>query len=207
MLVTERVDDAVRAFDLHAIDLLLKPISDERFASMLAAVKARVGERRACDLAKAIATLLLPHSPGTPLSRDGEQGRAARVPRAPLIGRGAELFMVRLGGTVTLVRMGDVDWIEADDYYAKLHVGGKTHLIRETLRQLERRLDPRQFVRVHRSAIVRIDRVRTLHPSVKGSHVLTLGDGTRVTLSRTRRVAFEAALGYASPSVLATARS
>ena len=103
--------------------------------------------------------------------------------------------MVRLAGTLTLIRMEDVDWIEADDYYAKLHVGGKTHLLRETMRQLEMKLDPREFVRVHRSAIVRIDRVQTLRPYFKGSHVLTLRDGTRVTLSRGRRAAFEAALG------------
>jgi len=102
---------------------------------------------------------------------------------------------VRLGGKVTLIRVADIDWIEADDYYAKLHAGGRSYLIRETMQELETKLDPRQFVRVHRSAIVQIDRLRTLEPYIKGSHVLTLKDGTRLALSRGRRSAFEAAIG------------
>jgi two-component system LytT family response regulator len=106
-----------------------------------------------------------------------------------------EHFMVRLGGKVTLVRADDVDWIQAEDYYARLHVGGRSYLVRETMQQLEAGLDPTQFVRVHRSAIVRIDRLRTLESYIKGSHVLTLHDGTRLTLSRARRAAFEAAIG------------
>ena len=103
--------------------------------------------------------------------------------------------MVRVGGKVTLVRADDVDWIEADDYYAKLHVAGRAYLVRETMQRLEAKLDPGAFVRVHRSSIVRIDRVRTLEPYIKGSHVLTLRDGTRLTLSRGRKAGFETALG------------
>ena len=191
VFVTAYDEYALKAFEVHAIDYLLKPFSDERFAEALNAAKARVRERRACELGQQIAALLQPW---------GEESNGDSVDTGLgstlVTGRGyLEHFMVRLGGKVTLVRVADVDWIEADDYYAKLHVGGRSYLIRETMQQLEAKLDPHQFVRVHRSAIVQIDRLRTLEPYIKGSHVLTLKDGTRLALSRGRRSAFEAAIG------------
>ncbi len=85
----------------------------------------------------------------------------------------------------------DVDWIEAADYYVSLHVGTKTHLLRETMAHLEQRLDPEKFVRIHRSAIVNVDRVREIHPLFRGDCVLVLADGAKVRLSRTRRSEFE----------------
>jgi two-component system LytT family response regulator len=87
-----------------------------------------------------------------------------------------------------------VDWIEAADYYVKLHVSGKTHLLRETMSALENRLDPRRFFRVHRSAIVNLDRIRELQPYFRGEHVLILQDGTKLKLSRSRREKLEAIL-------------
>jgi two-component system LytT family response regulator len=197
VFVTAYDEYALRAFEVHALDYLLKPFGNDRFTDTLARAKYRVRQQRASELSRVLASLLT--------ERDGGE-RVGPIPAPPVTvpvssnpGSTApkylEHLMVRLAGTVTLLSVDDVDWIEADDYYAKLHVGGKTHLIRETMRQLEARLDPRQFVRVHRSAIVRIDRVQTLHPYFNSSHVLTLKDGTRVTLSRSRRAAFEAALG------------
>ena len=193
VFVTAYDEYALRAFEVHALDYLLKPFGDDRFSDALARAKSRVRQKRACELSQELASLL---------ARGDESAVSAPAPVATVESHAApperkylEHIMVRLGGTVSLVRVEDVDWIEADDYYAKLHVGGKTHLLRETMRQLETKLNPRDFVRVHRSAIVRIDRVQTLHPYFKGSHVLTLKDGTRVTMSRGRRAAFEAALG------------
>jgi two-component system LytT family response regulator len=101
---------------------------------------------------------------------------------------------VRLGTRTAFVRLDDVDWIEAADYYARLHVGGASHLLRETMDELEARLDPRRFVRVHRSAIVRVDRVRELRAVAAGRHEVVLRDGTRLPLSRSRRERVERAL-------------
>jgi two-component system LytT family response regulator len=195
VFVTAFDEYALRAFEVHALDYLLKPFGDDRFSDALARAKSRVRQRRACELSQGLASLLA-RGDKSAISAPAVETPvpAARDPMAP--GRTyLDHIMVRLAGTVTLIRVEDVDWIEGDDYYAKLHVGGKTHLLRETMQQLETKLDPSQFVRVHRSAIVRIDRVQTLHPYFKGSHMLTLKDGTRVTLSRSRRAAFEAALG------------
>jgi two-component system LytT family response regulator len=192
VFVTAYDEYALRAFELHALDYLLKPFSDARFRDALAAAKARVRERRACALGMEIAALLQPSRPTSPaVGPDRRETDGGALTNRSYL----EHLMVRIGGKVNLVRVDDVDWIEADDYYAKLHVSGRTYLIRQTMQQLETRLDPHQFVRVHRSAIVRIDRLRTLEPYIKGSHVLTLKDGTRLALSRGRRAAFEAAIG------------
>ena len=103
----------------------------------------------------------------------------------------AQRFLVRLREKLVVVNAADIDWIEAADYYVTLHAGGKSHLLRETMTQLEKRLDPERFVRVHRSAIVNIDRVREIHPLFRGDCSLVLADGTQVKLSRSRRDEFE----------------
>ena len=88
-------------------------------------------------------------------------------------------------GRVELVDVAAIDWIEAADNYVVLHAGGRTHVLRETMARLEQRLDPEQFVRIHRSAIVRLDRVVRLESASRGDYDVTLRDGTRLTLSRT----------------------
>ena len=98
---------------------------------------------------------------------------------------------MRTHDRTVVVEAADVDWIEAADYYATLHVGAKAHLVRETLTDLARRLDPERFFRVHRSAIVNLDRVREIHPLFRGDAELVLDGGTRVRLSRTRRAEFK----------------
>ena len=111
--------------------------------------------------------------------------------------RGIDRLLVRTRGKIIAVRTSDIDWIEAADYYATLHVGGATHLVRQTMAELETSLDGRRFVRVHRRAIVNIDRVREVHPMFRGDCTLVLADGTRVRLSRTRRAEFERMFGTA----------
>jgi two-component system LytT family response regulator len=100
-------------------------------------------------------------------------------------------ILVRDRDRTHVVDVDTIDWIEAADYYAMLHVGGRTHLLRETMNQLEQRLDPERFFRVHRSAIVNLERVREIHPLFRGDRDLVLADGTHVRLSRTRRDDFE----------------
>ena len=168
VFVTAHDEYAVRAFEVHAIDYLLKPFDDARFFTALARAKERLARGPAG--AQPILALL------------GERARDL----APV-----ERFLVRARGKVVVVRTQDLDWIESADYYATLHVGGETHLLRQTMDQLEASLDPRRFVRVHRKAIVNIDRVREIHPLFRGDSSLVLVDGTSVKLSRTRRAEFE----------------
>jgi two-component system, LytTR family, response regulator len=164
VFVTAYDEYALRAFDVHAVDYLLKPFDDARFARALERAK---GEVRA--------------------HRKNEGLQALVRERAPY----ARRFLVRVRDKVVVVNADDVDWIEAADYYVSLHTGSKTHLLRETMSDLEKRLDPEKFFRAHRSAIVNVERVREIHPLFRGDCALVLSDGTRVRLSRTRRASFE----------------
>jgi two-component system, LytTR family, response regulator len=173
VFVTAHDEYAVRAFEVHAIDYLLKPFDDARLMTALARAKDRLARHGAAAGQQILALL------------DERAQRKSSVER----------FLVRARGKVVVVRAGDIDWIEAADYYATLHVGGESHLIRETMTDLEGSLDARRFVRVHRGAIVNIDRVREVHPQFRGDCTLVLADGTQVKLSRTRRSEFERLFG------------
>jgi len=158
---------AVRAFEVHAVDYLLKPIDNPRFAQALGRAKARARDRRRGEIDGGLAALLHDRS------------------------RYARRFLVPTREATVVVNADEIDWIEAADYYASLHVGGKSHLLRETLTELAERLDPERFFRVHRSAIVNLARVREIHPLFRGDCELVLSNGARVRLSRTRRGEFE----------------
>ena len=158
---------ALKAFDVHALDYLLKPFDDARFAETLARVKTRVRGGGARTDAEKLVQLL-----------EARERHARRL-------------LVRVREKVIVVKTDDIDWIEAADYYASIHAGGNTYLLRETLNELEKRLDSEQFLRVHRSAIVNVDRVTEIHPLFRGDCTLLLTDGSRVKLSRTRRDQFE----------------
>jgi len=161
---------ALRAFDVNAVDYLLKPFDDDRFAKALARAKELARTPAGGDLARQIGELL------------ADRGRRERY---------AQRFMVRSRDRTIVVSVEDLDWIEAADYYVSLHAGGKTHLMRQTMAELEEKLDPARFFRVHRSAIVNVERVREVHPLFRGDCMLILNDGTRLKLSRTRRAEFE----------------
>jgi two-component system, LytTR family, response regulator len=165
VFVTAYDEYALRAFEVHAIDYLLKPFDDARFERGLSRAKERARSRGQKN--KRLADLVR------------EQSRYLKR------------FLVRVRDKIIVVSADDIDWIEAADYYVSLHVGSKTHLLRETMSELETRLDPERFFRAHRSAIVNIDRVREIHPLFRGDCALLLADGTQVKLSRTRRDDFE----------------
>jgi two-component system, LytTR family, response regulator len=178
VFVTAHGEYAVRAFEVHAIDYLQKPFDDARFFKALARAKERLRLAGATDAADRLLALLGDRAAG----------------RQPI-----ERFLVRERGRVIVVRADEVDWIESADYYATLHVGGASHLLRQTMADLEASLDPRRFVRVHRKAIVNIDRVREVHPLFRGDCMLVLEGGTQVKLSRTRRDDFERLLAAPRP--------
>lgn len=156
---------AVRAFDHHAVDYLLKPVTPERFQEALGRVRARLEDRRGD--ARALSARL-----------------AALV--AELRG-GGERFFVRQRGSGIFVREDEVEWIEASRNYVRLHVGTTAHVLRSTLRAIERRLDGHRFRRISRSALVNLDRVKELQPWFHGDGVVILRSGKRLTLSRRYR--------------------
>jgi len=167
---------ALRAFEVHALDYLLKPFTDQRFKEALARAKSHVELREVRGLAESLRAFLR--------ERAGPAGvGAGEAKRKGFLSR----FMVKLGGRVVFVSAADVDWIEADNYYIKLHVGGKAHLLRLSMKELEEKLDPKSFWRIHRSAIINLDRVKELHQHPGGEYVVVLKDGTELKLSRGRR--------------------
>jgi two-component system LytT family response regulator len=109
--------------------------------------------------------------------------------------RYAERLAVKTGGRVLLLATADVDWVGAEGNYVRLHAGKKSYLLREAMGSMEARLDPRHFVRIHRSSIVRLERVRELQPWSHGEYRVILHDGTQLTLSRSYRDRLQAALG------------
>ncbi len=158
---------AVDAFDAHAVDYLLKPVDPERLERTLAHVRERLRERDAGDTARKLEAIL---------KRIG--GAESDY---------AERIAVKSGGTIHVVEVNAIDWIEADGNYVTFHVADKTYLHRETLQNVEAGLDPRRFTRIHRSRIVNVDRVRQLKPDRHGDYKVVLHDGTEITLSRTHR--------------------
>jgi len=164
VFVTAHDEHAIQAFEINAIDYLLKPVSRERFTRALARAKSRLGSRPADETSRKIVSLL---------------ESLAAPPRY------LKRLAVRSAGKTIFVEMKDVDWIEAAENYAQLHVGRSAHLVHVAMNTLEKSLDPEMFLRVHRSAIVNIARIRDLQPASHGEYMLTLTNGVRLQSSRT----------------------
>ncbi|MGH7466620.1 MAG: LytR/AlgR family response regulator transcription factor [Longimicrobiales bacterium] len=171
VFVTAFDEFAVRAFEAHALDYLLKPVTQERFDQAMQRVRERLRADQAVELSRRFLAFLSGEEP---------------APRAQAQVASAHIVVPTATGDLVL-NPEELDWIEADDYYAVIHALGQRHLIRESLTSLEQRLDPAQFVRVHRSAIVRLDRVRELRSAEPGPTRVILRDGTQVPVSRRRR--------------------
>lgn len=175
---------ALRAFEVHALDYLLKPFTDERFHEAIDRGKASVRQGRLSDVSRKLAGLL----------RDVDG--AAAAPPLPTTAGSLKRLAVKGDGRVTLLPVRDIDWVEAQKDYVRLHVGKQAHVIRETMKTLETQLDPGRFVRIHRSTIVNIERVRELQQMFKGDYVVILHDGTELKLSRGYRDHLAAAIGH-----------
>ncbi len=155
---------ALRAFDAGAVDYLLKPFDEERF-------------RKAVDRARRdLASGALPETRLRALLEFLDQSP-----------RHLRRLVVKSRGRVVFLRVADVDWCEASGNYVTLHVGRESHLLRTTMNALEPKLDPDQFMRIHRSAIVNLDRVKELQPWARGEQILVLRDGTQLTVGRAFR--------------------
>jgi len=177
VFVTAHDQYALNAFDVHAVDYLLKPYDDARFRTALARAKQQVRQGRLGGIREQLRRLLEGASvPGT-----GDAYLRRLVTRA--------------NGRMTVVAVEDVDWIEADGDYARIHAGRDAHALRETMKLLESRLDPSRFVRIHRSIIVNVERIKELQPYFRNEYVAVLRDGTRLKVSRGCRPQLERALG------------
>jgi two-component system LytT family response regulator len=168
VFVTAYDEYALKAFEVHALDYVLKPFSAERFRSALGHAREHVVHRRRRD--------------------------EVAVGPAPPAGR-RDRLMIKSSGRIYFVRMADIDWCEAAGNYVRVHVGSQEHLVRDTMAHLESELDSHQFVRIHRSTIVNVDRIQEMQSSFNGEYVVILRSGVRLTLSRGYRDAIQARLG------------
>ena len=157
---------ALRAFDAQAVDYLLKPFNEARFQQALLRAKERIRKPGNGQVSAELLTLL----------KDVQAGR-----------KPAERLVIKCGGRVLFLKAGEIDYIEAAGNYLNLYVGKETHLIRETMQSLEARLDSGRFLRIHRSTIVNLERIKELQPWFGGEYVVILRDGRKLTLSRTYR--------------------
>ena len=165
---------AVRAFEVHALDYLLKPFDRDRFRAAIERAKKTVRREQAPALDERIVALL-------------EQLRGQQ--------RYQERLVVKTGGRVFFLNTDEVDWVEAEGNYVSIHTGKKSYLLRETISSLEAQLDPKKFIRIHRSSIVNINRIKELQPWSHGEYHVILQDGTQLTLSRSYREKLQSALG------------
>lgn len=174
VFVTAYDEHAVRAFEVRALDYLLKPVDADRFEAAV--------DRAIEELAR---------------GRSAEAGARARdvLSALPRERRVLERFLVRKRGRMFLVPVERVDWIAAAGNYVELHAGSESHLVRGTLQELDERLDPALFARIHRSTIVNLRRVKELHPWSHGDLLVVLADGTELRMSRRYRDALHGTFG------------
>ena len=180
---------AIRAFDVHALDYLLKPFDESRLGEALRRARVQLKHRRATTR-------------GRPVDSEANADLADRLRRlldevggsGPIL----ERIVVRDGERVFFVRAADVEWFEAAGKYVTVHASRQQHQIREAFGRLERSLDPRRFTRISRSAIVNIDRIREMKPWFQGEYVVVLADGTRLVTTRGYRDNLHALLGRAA---------
>jgi len=177
VFVTAFDEYAVRAFEVHALDYLLKPFSSVRFRATLAHARDQLDRHRAGDLGRRLLEL----APAL-WNKDGATKTADRL-------------LVRSTGRVYFVRTSEIDWCEAAGNYVRLHVGDGAHLFRETMNGLESKLDPQHFVRIHRKTIVNVERIEELRSSLGGECTIYLRNGARLTLSRGYREGFQERFG------------
>lgn len=169
---------ALKAFEVEALDYLLKPFDDERFNRTLHRAKQAIRQRHMQDLSQSLIAVV-------------DRYRQQPAQSGPVY---LNRIMVRSAGRLHFLEAGELDWIEAADYYACLHTAGRTHLLRRSMNDLERELDPASFARIHRSTIVNLSRVRELRLDPNGEAAALLRDGTSLRVSRAYRERLQAKL-------------
>jgi two-component system LytT family response regulator len=163
IFVTAFDDYAVKAFEVNAMDYILKPFTRKRFEEALRRMKARFAQNPDSGLAKRVEAFL-----------EQLQAKQDYLKR----------LAIKTESGVLLVKIGEIDWIESDDNYIRIHCGKSHHLMRETISALEKRLDPERFLRIHRRLIVNVDRIKQLFPWFQRSYCVLLQDGTKLPVGR-----------------------
>lgn len=163
VFVTAYDQYALQAFDVHALDYLLKPFNGRRFKKAMQRARTDLARDSGPEVNERLLSLL----------------EGLRSDRRP-----PERIVLKSAGRVSFLKVDEVDWVEAEGNYVRLHVGPNSHLLRETMKNIEGRLDPDRFIRIHRSTIVNTDRIKELHPLFHGEYAVILRDGTRLTASR-----------------------
>jgi len=183
VFVTAYDQYAIRAFEARAIDYLLKPIDDARFATALTRVREHVRARNAADQRDRLMQIIAEITGCGELALDEllTHGRRAIEERRP------EVLPIRQGRETVRVPVASIQWVDAAGDYMCIHAGGETHILRGTMKELEELLDPRLFQRVHRSTIVNLRLVKSLRAHMNGEYFLTLEGGHELKLSRTYR--------------------
>jgi two-component system, LytTR family, response regulator len=171
---------ALKAFEVHALDYLLKPFDRERFQKALERARQLVQQRQSGDLSHRLSSLI------------GDLKAEKAEPKY------LDRLAVKTEGRVLFFKIEDIDWIEAADNYVGIHVGNEEHLHRETMASLETKLPPQRFLRISRSTIVNIERIKEMQPMFHGDYVVILKNGTRLSLSRNYRDKLNHLLGKAS---------
>ena len=174
IFVTAHDQFALRAFEVHALDYLLKPFDSGRFKKALERARERIQRQPSADLSRRVSELLADLKTGP-----NQQNRLA----------------IKSGGKVLFLKVDEIDWVEAADNYVNLHVGNESHLHRETMAALEARFPADQFMRISRSTMVNIERIKELQPMFHGEYTVILRNGTRLTLSRGYREKLNQLLG------------
>ena len=176
VFVTAYDQFALKAFEVHAVDYLLKPFDRQRFREALQRAKTRVAS--------------------TPSAPAGENLRALLADLRP-DAKGLQKIAIKSSGRVTFVKVEDIDWVEAADNYVEIHAGPATHMLRETMTALSTRLPAEKFVRINRSCIVNLERVKELQPLFHGEYAIILNDSKKLTLSRNYRTSLARLMGDA----------
>lgn len=189
IFVTAYDQHALQAFEMNAVDYLLKPYDDDRFWAAVRRAKAEIVRRQTDLLGSKLTTLLNYLKTSTPggASAASHPPASPSAPAASSSGQDTitrDRILLKAGGEIYFLKADEIDWIEAEGDYMKFHAGGRVHLLRETMGNLEGRLDAKRFIRIHRSTIVNIDRVKKLSPSFAGEYAVILHDGSKLRLSR-----------------------
>ena len=174
IFVTAYDQYALQAFEARALDYLLKPFDDERFEQALQRAFEQIHQRQVGELSTKLVDLI----------KSTADQQHIEVRDEPVGGSFLERIMIKERGSIFFVKVDEIDWIEAAGDYVSLNVGAKSHLVRETMSGLMKKLNPRQFVRVHRSSIVKVDSIRELKPYFHGDYIITLKNGKELKLSR-----------------------
>lgn len=184
VFVTAFDQHALRAFEVQALDYLLKPFDQDRFRGALSRVRHQIDSQENGALGKKLLALVRGMHTDTPT--DAPAATAEKK---------SDRMVVKSGGRLFFLRADEIDWVEAAGNYVRLHVGAESHLLRETMNSIETRLNPDLFFRIHRSRIVNIERIKELQPWFNGEYVVILRNGTKLTLSRGYREKLQERLG------------